>query len=197
MLVSHKKPTPSLPAKEDSDSDAATEPPPGPPGQRDRKPAAVTTKEPLAQHKKPAPSPLSKEEPADINHSQESSHRTPGKKPAAPQKPSLPPKKPLPVKTKKPDITVKKPEKKVDPEKSAAVKKSAEDTREHADSKQAGSLPVKEKDEEISKPADKKPAVEIKTEDVGEGTHSKFPLSTVGLFVSPHKCRPGQFLYTC
>ena len=164
MLV-RKKPPPSLPVKDESDSDAAPEPA-LPPGRSDKKPAHVMSKEQTSP-KKTVPSQPPRGG-TDQDHTAEAPRPTPGKKPAAPQKPSLPPKKPLPVKTKKPDITGKKlPEKKVEPDKTAAVKKSMEDTRERADSKQAESSHVKEtpKDDEHSKPM---PV--IKTENVEEGT---------------------------
>ena len=112
---------PSLPTKDESDSDVSSEPPllPG----RPEKPAQVTPKE---LHKKPGSSPMKKEE-QDSDHTPEATRPAPGKKPMALQKPSLPPKKPLPVKTKKPDITVKKPEKKVDTAESSHVKKTLQD----------------------------------------------------------------------
>lgn len=158
-----KKVAPSLPAKDESDSDAAPEPMPAT-SRSDKKPAHIATKD-QAPLKDPVPPPQAAKNESDADHSSEIRRPTPGKKPAAPEKPSIPPKKPLPVKAKKPDITWKKPDRKVEPDKGTAVKKSVEDARERANGKEAESSHVKEapKDEQQSKPTP-----EIKTESVEE-----------------------------
>lgn len=164
-VVLPKKVAPSLPAKDESDSDAAPEPMPAT-SRSDKKPAHIATKD-QAPLKDPVPPPQAAKNESDSDHSSETRRPTPGKKPAAPEKPSIPPKKPLPVKAKKPDITWKKPDRKVEPDKGTAVKKSVEDARERANGKEAESSHVKEapKDEQQSKPTP-----EIKTESVEEGT---------------------------
>ena len=163
-VVLPKKVAPSLPAKDGSDSEAAPEPMP-PPVRSEKMPAHIATKD-QAPPKHPVPPHAAKDE-SDSDYSSEVPRPTPGKKPAAPQKPSIPPKKPLPVKAKKPDIASKKPDRKMEPDKGAAVKKSVEDAREHADGKEAEISHVKEAPKDEQQP---KPAPEIKTESVDEGT---------------------------
>lgn len=145
MLETHKKPAPSVSAKDDSDSEKTAH--------------KVTPKEPP---KKPVSSHPPKEEP-NVDHTPEMAHPAPAKKPVAPQKPTLPPKKPLPIKAKKPDIIGRKPEKKADTEKSAPLKKTAEDAVDGSHVKEMPHV------QERSKPVDKKSTPEIKTSDTGEG----------------------------
>ena len=107
-----KKPAPSLPPKDESDSDAAPE---------HHHPARPEVKKPSSE---PSPEP---------------SHPAPSrpKPPVAGHKPVIPPKKPLPAQ-KKPKGLVKKPEKKVETaEDNTSVyrKKSAEDTKDRVDGK--------------------------------------------------------------
>lgn len=140
----HKKPAPSVSAKDDSDSEKTAH--------------KVTPREPP---KKPVSSHPPKEEP-NVDHTPEMAHPAPAKKPVAPQKPTLPPKKPLPIKAKKPDIIGRKPEKKADTEKSAPLKKTAEDAVDGSHVKEMSHV------QERSKPVDKKSTPEIKTSDTGE-----------------------------
>lgn len=107
-----KKPAPSLPPKNESDSDTAPEHHP---------PARPEVKKPPAES------------------SAEPSLPAPGrpKPPVAGPKPVIPPKKPQPAQ-KKPKGLVKKPEKKAEiaeDSTSAYAKKSSEDTKDHVDSK--------------------------------------------------------------
>lgn len=155
VIVLPKKPAPSLPVKDESESDTTSEP-----GGPDKKPAHVAPKEHHPPHKKPVPSLFHKED-SDADQAAEVHRPVPTKKPAAPHKPTIPPKKPLPVKPNKPDITTKKPEKKVEHDKRAAMKKSAEESRGHVDGTSHGK--EASKDEANSKP-------EIKTDHVEEGT---------------------------
>lgn len=107
-----KKPVPSLPPKDESDSDATPE---------HHHPARPEVRKPPAE---PSPEP---------------SLPAPGrpKPPVAGHKPVLPPKKPLPAQ-KKPKGLVKKPEKKVEAAEdnmSVNGKKSAEDRKDRVDGK--------------------------------------------------------------